>query len=160
MNRYCGAALRGQSGWQGRADRPSAATVCGDRQRNRHVTCASCTSVCYTPPVHPMHYACSCTAPKQEHAHLTSSYLPQLFSLLCSLHCVPPPSGVFADMCTHCPSSPSLHTPRCSRRLPRMRPRSLKRKCLVHDGSSHGPHVTNWDFILGFSFFLSKAGSP
>ena len=71
--------------------RKCASTVCGDRQRRRHVTCASCTSVCYTPPVHPMHYACSCTAPTQEQAHLASCCFPQLFSLLCSLHCVPPP---------------------------------------------------------------------
>ena len=28
-----------------------------------------------------------------------------------------------------------------------------ERKCLTSDGLSHGSHVTNWDFILGFSFF-------
>ena len=96
--------------------RKCASTVCGDRQRRRHVTCASCTSVCYTPPVHPMHYTCSCATPTQEHARLASPCFPQLLSPLCSLHCVPPTR--FLLICAPIlPSSPSLNISRCSRRL-------------------------------------------
>ena len=57
---------------------PSAASVCGGRRRERHVTCASYTSVCYNPPVHPVHYA----------------FLAAPFASLC-----PPPPLVFLLMC-------------------------------------------------------------
>ena len=116
--------------WSIGVARKCASIVCVNRRHRLQVTCASCTSVCYTSPAHPMHYACSCTAPTQEQEKLPSCCFTQL-SLL---------AAVFASLC----SAPSfllicahIVLLRCSRRLPRMRVSRVHLRCLHRVFSSN-----------------------